>query len=48
MFIKGLQEKVCKPMISKKTVKSLRESTKTADGREAHLRMTKEKKGKKK
>lgn len=30
-----------------KTVKSLRESTKTADGREAHLRMTKEKKGKK-
>jgi hypothetical protein len=47
MFIKGLQEKVCKPMISKKTVKSLRESTKTADGREAHLRMTKEKKEKK-
>jgi hypothetical protein len=30
-----------------KAVKSLRESTKTADGREAHLRVTKENKGKK-
>jgi hypothetical protein len=29
------------------TVKSLRESTKKADGREAHLRMTNEKKGEK-